>query len=164
MTAALVGFASSSAVVLAGLAAVGATPAQAASGLVALCLAQAVAMLWTTWRTRVPVLIAWSTPGAALLAAGAVPAGGFPAAVGAFIVSGVLIVITGLWPMLSRLVSRIPPAVAQAMLAGVLVQLCLAPVREVVISPVEILPIIVVWLVLMRFSRRTGIAFRGVRR
>ncbi|WP_221583711.1 benzoate/H(+) symporter BenE family transporter [Microbacterium sp. G2-8] len=152
ITAALAGFASSSAVVLAGLTAVGATPMQAASGLVALCIVQALAMLWLSARTRIPVLIAWSTPGAALLASSAVPEGGFAAAIGAFLVTAALIVLTGLWPLLSKAVAAIPAPIAQAMLAGVLVGLCLAPVRGVVDDPVAILPIVVVWLVLMRFA------------
>jgi benzoate membrane transport protein len=150
VTTALVGFASSSAVVLAGLHGVGATPTQAASGLVALCLTQALGMLWLAQRTRMPVVLAWSTPGAALLAAGSVPAGGWAAAIGAFVVAGVLIVLTGLWPGLARAVAAIPAPIAQAMLAGVLVGLCLAPVRGLIETPWAVLPIVVVWLALMR--------------
>ncbi|GAA1732913.1 benzoate/H(+) symporter BenE family transporter [Microbacterium paludicola] len=152
VTTALVGFASSSAVVLAGLQAAGASPAQAASGLVALCLTQALGMLWLVQRTKLPVVLAWSTPGAALLAAGTVPDGGWPAAVGAFAIAGVLIVLTGLWPALARAVGAIPATIAQAMLAGVLVALCLAPVRALVDQPLDILPIVLVWLVLIRFA------------
>ncbi|MFL0411302.1 benzoate/H(+) symporter BenE family transporter [Microbacterium paludicola] len=152
VTTALVGFASSSAVVLAGLQAAGASPAQAASGLVALCLTQALGMLWLVQRTKLPVVLAWSTPGAALLAAGTVPDGGWPAAVGAFAIAGVLIVLTGLWPALARAVAAIPATIAQAMLAGVLVALCLAPVRALVDQPFDILPIVLVWLVLIRFA------------
>ena len=152
ITTALVGFASSSAVVLAGLKAAGATPAQAASGLVVLCLTQALGMLWLTQRTKLPVVLAWSTPGAALLAAGSVPEGGWPAAIGAFLVTGALIALTGLWPALARLVGGIPAPIAQAMLAGVLVGLCLAPVRAAIDLPVAILPILLVWLVLIRFA------------
>jgi len=150
VTTALVGFASSSAVVLAGLQAVGATPTQAASGLVALCITQAIGMLWLAQRTRLPVVLAWSTPGAALLAAGSVPVGGWGAAIGAFVVTGGLIVLTGLWPGLARAVGAIPAPIAQAMLAGVLVGLCLAPVRGVVERPAAVLPIAIVWLVLLR--------------
>ncbi|GAB2518101.1 benzoate/H(+) symporter BenE family transporter [Microbacterium petrolearium] len=152
VTTALVGFASSSAVVLAGLQAAGATPAQAASGLVVLCLTQALGMLWLAQRTRLPVVLAWSTPGAALLASGTAPEGGWPAAVGAFALAGALIVLTGLWPGLARAVAAIPAAVAQAMLAGVLVGLCLAPVRGLAEEPLAVLPIVLVWLVLMRLA------------
>ena len=154
LTAALVGFTSSATVVLAGLRAVGATPAQAASGLVALCLAQAVGMLWLTSRHHLPLTLAWSTPGAALLAAGGAVEGGWAAAVGAFALVGALVVVTGVWPALGRLVAAIPTGIAQAMLAGVLVALCLAPVRGLVEEPLLVAPVVVVWLVLSRLAPR----------
>ena len=65
---ALVGFTSSFAVVLAGLREVGADTAQASSGLAILCLLQGLGMVWLSWRHRTPLTLAWSTPGAALLA------------------------------------------------------------------------------------------------
>src|ERR1700677_5017968 len=97
---ALVGFTSSFAVVLAGLRGVGASPAQAASGLLAVCATMGLGMLWLARRHRIPLTLAWSTPGAALLAGTGVVHGGWPAAIGAFLVVGTLIVITGLWPRL----------------------------------------------------------------
>lgn len=90
---AVVGFTSSFAVVLTGLRAVGADAAQAGSGLMVLCLATGLGGLFFSWRTRMPITMAWSTPGAALLAAAAVPAGGFAAAVGAFVLAGVLLAL-----------------------------------------------------------------------
>ena len=89
---ALVGFTSSFAVVLSGLTAVGATPAQAASGLLVLCLTLAIGMMLLSYRYRLPITLAWSTPGAALLAGTGAVAGGWAAAVGAFAITGVLIV------------------------------------------------------------------------
>ncbi len=154
---ALVGFTSSFAVVLSGLTAVGATSAQAASGLLALCLTQAVGMMLLSYRYRLPITLAWSTPGAALLASTGVVAGGWAAAVGAFAVTGVLIVITGLWQRLGNLVAAIPVEIAQAMLAGVLLPLCLAPVKAVQASPAVVLPVIAVWLVLQRFAKRWAV-------
>src|SRR5690242_20119421 len=94
---ALVGFTSSFAVVLAGLRGVGASPAEAASGLLAVCATQALGVLWLVRRHRIPLTLAWSTPGAALLASTGVVHGGWPAAVGAFLVTGALLVITGRW-------------------------------------------------------------------
>jgi benzoate membrane transport protein len=87
---ALVGFTSSFAVVLAGLRAVGASPAEAASGLLAVCATQALGMLWLARLHRIPLTLAWSTPGAALLASTGVVHGGWPAAIGAFLVVGAL--------------------------------------------------------------------------
>ncbi|MEV6321590.1 benzoate/H(+) symporter BenE family transporter [Nocardia sp. NPDC051787] len=154
---ALVGFTSSFAVVLSGLTAVGATAAQAASGLLALCVTQAIGMLLLSYRYRMPITLAWSTPGAALLAGTGAVAGGWPAAIGAFVVAGALIVITGLWQRLGALVAAIPVEIAQAMLAGVLLPLCLAPVRAVQTSPAVVVPVILVWLVLQRYARRWAV-------
>ncbi|MFI5427708.1 benzoate/H(+) symporter BenE family transporter [Aeromicrobium sp. UC242_57] len=155
--AALVGYTSAFAVVLTGLVAVGATPTQAASGLLALCLAQAVGMWWLSSRYRMPLILVWSTPGVALLAGTDALDGGWPVAVGAFIVAGAGYVVTGLWPALGRLIARIPAPVAQAMLAGVVLELCLAPVSAVKDNPGAILPIAAVWLLGIRFAPRWAV-------
>ncbi|WP_147107893.1 benzoate/H(+) symporter BenE family transporter [Nesterenkonia populi] len=152
ITLSLVGFGSSFAVVLAGLQSVGADAGQAASGLIVLCLAQAFGMLWLARRHRRPLTLAWSTPGAALLVSAGVPDGGWPAAVGAFALVGLMVLITGLWPWLGRLVAAIPAQVAQAMLAGVLVSLCLAPVEGMVSDPLWTLPLVMLWLGLLRWA------------
>jgi len=153
MLAGFVGFASSFAVVLKGLIGVGASPAQAASGLMALAIAMGVcAICLSLWR-REPISVAWSTPGGALLASSAMPAGGFGAAVGAFLACAVLIVIAGSWRPLGRAVSSIPPGIANAMLAGVLLNLCLAPVHAVAASPAIALPVILTWAFVWRFWR-----------
>ena len=155
--AALVGFTSSFAVVLAGLRAVGASPAEAASGLLALCAIQALGMLWLVRRHRIPLTLAWSTPGAALLASTGVVRGGWPAAIGAFLVVGGLIVVTGLWPRLGQAIAAIPAPIAQAMLAGVVLELCLTPVRGFAAHPQDVGPILLAWLVLLRFARKWAV-------
>lgn len=144
---ALVGFTSSFAVVLAGLRAAGANSEQAASGLTALSLAMGLSSVLLAWKFRMPITSAWSTPGAALLISTGTAAGGWPAAVGAFLVTAVLLLATGLWPMLARLIARIPNSVAQAMLAGVLLPLCIAPVTALAGDPLVIAPVLLVWLV-----------------
>lgn len=154
---ALVGFTSSFAVVLAGLTAMGATSAQAASGLLAVCVTQAIGMLVLSRRYRMPITLAWSTPGAALLASTGAVVGGWPAAVGAFLVTGVLIVATGFWQRLGALIAAIPVEIAQAMLAGVLLPLCLAPMKALTLSPAIVVPVIAVWLVLQRFAARWAV-------
>lgn len=154
---ALVGFASSFTVVLAGLRAVGATDAQAASGLLALCLASGLCAAWLGLRHRLPMSIAWSTPGAALLVATGPMPGGWPVAVGAFLVCGGLIVAAGLFPVLGRAVAAIPQPVAGAMLAGVLLPLCTAPVRALVEVPRLAVPVVAAWLLLHRFARRWAV-------
>ncbi|NRQ51102.1 benzoate/H(+) symporter BenE family transporter [Aeromicrobium sp. YC3-14] len=155
--AALVGSTSSFAVVLTGLSAVGATGRQAASGLLVLCLAQAAGMIWLSARYRIPLVLAWSTPGAALLAGTEALDGGWAVAVGAFLVAGAAYVVTGLWPALGRLIARIPAPIAQAMLAGVVLELCLEPVTALRDDPGAILPIAVVWLLGIRFAPRWAV-------
>ncbi|MFJ4208152.1 benzoate/H(+) symporter BenE family transporter [Paenarthrobacter sp. NPDC089675] len=154
---ALVGFTSSFAVVLAGLKAVGANQLQASSGLLALTLTFGAGTLWLSWRSRMPITLAWSTPGAALLASAGMVDGGWPAAVGAFLVVGVLILLTGLLPVLGRLMNRIPTALAQAMLAGVLLPLCLAPFKSLGSAPLLVAPVILCWLLVMKFASRWAV-------
>jgi benzoate membrane transport protein len=155
--AAVVGFASSFAIVLAGYTAAGATQAEAASGLFAICLGQSLLAVAFAVITRMPIAMAWSTPGAALLIATGMPAGGYPVAVGAVLIAGVLIVTAGVWRPFGRAVSAIPLSLAGAMLAGVLLELCLAPVKAVVALPALAFPIIVAWALALRFARKFAI-------
>ncbi len=154
---ALTGFASSFALVIAGLIAVGASPAEAASGLLVLCIAQAVLAGLLSWRFRLPLSFAWSTPGAALLVAAEGTTGSYAAAVGAFLVCGLLIVVSGLWPWLGRAMTRIPMPLAGAMLAGILFPICIAPVTAVIEEPLLAAPVVLVWLLLVRWLPRWAV-------
>jgi benzoate membrane transport protein len=154
---ALVGFTSTFAVVLTGLRAVGATPGQAASGLLAITLAAGLGCIVMAWRYRMPITIAWSTPGVALLAATGAVEGGWSAAVGGFLVAAVLILLTALFPPIGALIARIPPSIAQAMLAGVLLPLCVAPFGGLVANPWGVAPVIIVWLVFSRLLPRWAV-------
>ena len=151
--AAFVGFASSFAVVIHGLKAVGASEAEAASGLMALSIAMGLGGIVLSLKTRMPVSVAWSTPGAALLATSGALSGGFATAVGAFLVSSLLLVVAGLWKPFGRAVAAIPASLANAMLAGILLHLCIAPVSAVAQMPLAGLGIVVVWAVVARFKR-----------
>lgn len=153
LLASFVGFTSSFTVVLQGYLAMGATPAQAASGLTIITFTMGVLGAGFSFLTRQPVAIAWSTPGAALLVATAAPAGGFGVAVGAFITAGLLIMLAGLWRPLLRAVESIPAPIANAMLAGVLLDLCVAPARAVGVVPEIALPVVATWLVMLRLNR-----------
>ncbi len=106
---------------------------------------------------RIPISIAWSTPGAALLVAAGQNHVVFSAAVGAFIVCGVLILLCGLWPLLGRLMTSIPKPIASAMLAGILFPICLAPVTAMKDHPGLAWPIIVVWLIMLRIAPRWAV-------
>jgi benzoate membrane transport protein len=154
VVSALVGFTSAFVVVLSGLAGVGADPGQASSGLLAVSVTMGLSCVVLAWRTRMPITVAWSTPGAALLASTGTVEGGWPAAVGAFIVTGLLIVLTGLVPLLGALIARIPASVAQAMLAGVLLQLCLGPITGLATNPIAVAPVVAVWLLAARLRPR----------
>lgn len=152
IVAALVGFTAASAVVLAGLERVGATPAEAASGLLAVTATMGFGTIVMSRRHRMPIMLAWSTPGAALLASTGIVHGGWSAAIGAFLITGVLILMTGLWPSLGALITRIPAPIAQAMLAGIVLELCLTPVKGFVAHPAEVGPIVLVWLAMRRLA------------
>jgi benzoate membrane transport protein len=150
----LVGFTGAFAIVLAGLRAVGATPAQAASGLLTVTILMGVcSLILSVWK-RLPLVIAWSTPGAALLVATGASHGGWSAAIGAFMVCGALLAVVGVWARLGRWIALIPVQVASAMLAGVLFHLCLTPVLDLPDAPYLVGPVIVVWLAAYRFARR----------
>jgi benzoate membrane transport protein len=155
VVSALVGFTSAFAVVLGGLAGVGADPDQASSGLLAVSVTMGLSCILLASWTRMPITVAWSTPGAALLASTGTVEGGWPAAVGAFLVTGALIVLTGLLPQLGALIARIPASIAQAMLAGVLLQLCLGPITGLAMNTLAVAPVVAVWLLAQR-SRRAG--------
>lgn len=154
VVSALVGFTSAFVVVLSGLAAVGATPDQAASGLLAVSVTMGLSCVLLSCWTRMPITVAWSTPGAALLASTGTVEGGWPAAVGAFLLTGALIVLTGLVPRLGALIAGIPASIAQAMLGGVLFQLCLGPVTGLAANPAAVLPVVAVWLLALRLLPR----------
>ena len=154
LVTAIVGFSSSFVLVLTGLRTVGADPRQAVSGLLLLGLAMGGLAIWFGLRHRQPVSIAWSTPGAALLANAGHQSGGYRYAVGAFLISGLLIVLTGLWGPLGRWISAIPGQLTTALLAGVLLPLCLAPVRAADQLPGLALPAIAAWALLSRYARR----------
>ena len=121
LIAVLVGFSSTAVILFQAAAAAGATPAQVGSWLWALCLGCGLTSIGLSLRYRAPVLTAWSTPGAALLA-GSLGGLSMAEAVGAFVFSAALITLCGVTGLFARLMQRIPQALAAAMLAGVLLR------------------------------------------
>jgi len=117
--AVLVGFTSSVAIVFQAAQAFGATPEMISSWMWALGLGMGLASALPSLWWKKPVMIAWSTPGAAVLA---VAGAGYSMneAVGAFIVCAVLITVAGATGWFERVMNRIPMAIASALLAGVL--------------------------------------------
>lgn len=132
--AVLVGFASSVAIVFQAAQAAGATEAMMQSWIFALGLGMGLTCIGFSWYYKAPVITAWSTPGAALLATSLVHVP-IAQAIGAFIFAALLTFILGLSGAFDRLAKRIPMAIASAMLAGILVQFGLAIFTSVKISP-----------------------------
>ena len=125
--------------------------------MLAVCLSIAVVSTVSALWLRIPLAIAWSTPGAAVLLAAAGNGIAFSDAVGAFLVSAALVVLSGLWPALGRAIVGIPKPLASALLAGVLFPICLAPIEAVATLPLLAAPIVIVWLVLYRLAPRWAV-------
>ena len=144
LVAALVGYGSTIALVLSAAAALGATPAQTASWVFAICLAKAAGSALLSLWARVPVVLAWSTPGAALIAA--TSGISMAEAVGAFVLAGVLVALTGLIGPLGRAVALIPDGIAAGMLGGVLLPFCLKGAGAAQVLPGVVLPMLAVFV------------------
>lgn len=153
--AVLVGFTSSAAIVFSAAQALGATPAQTVSWIWALGLGMGVTSLGLSLWYRLPVLTAWSTPGAAVLA---VSQGvSLPEATGAFMVCALLIMVVGYSGWFERLMSKIPMALASALLAGVLARFALDAVGAVAHAPVLVLAMTLSYLLGRRWWPRWSV-------
>lgn len=150
LVAVVVGFGGSVAVVIAAADSLGATEAQKASWITVLCLSMAAGSLWLSWRSKMPVVLAWSTPGAALIAASV--GIDMEQAVGAFLVAGALIVLTGVIRPLGAAAARIPPALATALLAGVLFDFVAGAVVDSMALPVLGVPMVAAFLLVRLWS------------
>lgn len=149
--AVLVGVTSSVALVFQAAQSFGATPAQISSWMWALGWGIGLCCAVPSLILRQPVMVAWSTPGAAVLAAAGLT-GGFSMgeAVGAFMVSAALIVLLGFSGWFEKLMDRIPASIAAALLAGVLARFGL----QVFESAQTALPLVLVMLLVYLLSRR----------
>lgn len=150
VVAALVGFGGTLAIIIAAAQAVGANAAETSSWVTALCLAMAATSAFLSIRHRIPVITAWSTPGAALIASS--HGISLRAAVGCFLLVGALIVLTAAFRPVARLIERIPTSVAAAMLAGVLIRFVVAVFESAGAAPTLVLPLVGVFLVVRLVS------------
>ncbi|WP_134496317.1 benzoate/H(+) symporter BenE family transporter [Microvirga pakistanensis] len=150
VVAALVGFGSTIAIIIAAAQAVGADAAQTSSWVAALCLSMAATSGFLSVRYRMPVVTAWSTPGAALIAASSGIS--IHAAVGCFLLAGLLIVLAAFIKPFGRLIERIPTAIAAAMLAGVLIRFVMAVFESAQGAPGLVLPLVGLFLVARLFN------------
>ncbi|TBW58855.1 benzoate transporter BenE [Marinobacter halodurans] len=119
--AVLVGFSSSVVIILQAAEAAGATPAEVSSWIWALGIGMGITSAGLSLYFREPVLTAWSTPGAALLATG-LTGYSLAEATGAFIFAAILTVIAGWTGWFERILKHLPQSLAAAMLAGILFQ------------------------------------------
>jgi benzoate membrane transport protein len=151
-----VGFFGSVALVLEAARAVGADADQATSWVVALCVAIAVTTLYLSLRHRMPIVTAWSTPGAAVIAAGGAGIG-INEAVGVFIVAALLVVATAMIRPFGQLVERIPKTLAAAMLAGILLPFCLEVALQIPVLPLLVLLLVAVFFLVQVWSQTLGV-------
>jgi len=153
--AVLVGYTSSVAIVFQAAQALGATAAQTASWMWALGLAMGISCIALSLRYRQPVLTAWCTPGAALIAA--THGLGLAEATGAFIVCAVLIILAGATGLFERVMDKLPQAVAAALLAGVLCRFGLDAVLSVRTAPTLVLVMVAAFLAGRRWWPRYAV-------
>jgi benzoate membrane transport protein len=150
LAAVVVGFASTILVIMEAARNVGATPSQQASWAAALCFGMAVSSFILSWRYRMPMITAWSTPGAVLIATSGSGIS-YQNALGAFVVAGLLMVVAGLIKPLEKAIEKIPAPIAAAMLAGVLLRYTLGVPGAALAMPLAVLPLVAVFFGLRLF-------------
>jgi benzoate membrane transport protein len=150
LIAALVGFGGTVVLVVQSMRMLGASVGQTASAVTALCLAISLAGAALSFASRMPVVLAWSTPGAALLAASTATGLSWPVAVGVFLSAALMMIMLGAVPALGRWAERIPSGIASAMLAGVLLPFCLALFRLGAEEPLLVSVLVAVFAVARR--------------
>jgi len=154
--AVLVGYSSSGAIIFQMFQAAGATAAQTGGWLSVLGLAQGVVSLGLSLRYRMPVLAAWSTPGAALLAT-SFHGISLNEAVGVFVFANLLIVVCGVTGLFARLMNHIPASLAAAMLAGILLRFGLQTFADLQSNFVLCGSMCLTWLLARRWLARYAI-------
>ena len=152
----LVGFTSTGALVFQAALSLGATQAQVNSWIWALGIGMGLASIIPSLIYKKPVVAAWSTPGAALIATSAAGVT-MPEAIGAFVVCAALIILAGATKAFERLMSRIPMAIASAMLAGVLLRFGLETFSSMKTAPVLVGTMFAAHLLGRRFWPRYGV-------
>ena len=156
--AVLVGFTSSVAIVFQAALAFKATPEQLTSWMWALGLGMGLCSAIPSLWLRKPVMVAWSTPGAAVLATAGL-AGGFSMneAVGAFMACAMLITLFGVTGWFERVMNRIPIAIASALLAGVLARFGLQAFTAAQTALPLVVLMLLSYLLLKRFLLRYAV-------
>ena len=122
----------------------------------AISIGSALSGICLTWYLKIPVITAWSTPGAALLVT-SLSLYSFPEAIGAYLISGVLIFIFGITGLFQTLMAKVPRSLSSAMLAGILFQFGVSVFTSMQVVPELVLPVILAYLVCKRLFPRYSI-------
>lgn len=154
--ATLVGFTSTIALIFHAARSLGASPEQVTSWVFALGLGMGVATIGLSLWTRIPVLITWSTPGAAVIA-GAATGVNLNEAVGAFLVCGGLMWLSGATGWFARIMDRIPLALAASLLAGILAKFALLSFAGATAQPLMVIGMLLIYLVGKRWWPRYAV-------
>ncbi len=154
--AVLVGFTSSVAIVFSAAKALGANEAQIASWMWALGLGMGLTSIFLSLFYKHPVLTAWSTPGAALIATSAAGIS-LPEATGAFLFSAALIALFGFSGWFARLMNKVPVELVSALLAGVLIKFCLQGFAAISSQPLLVVSMLLAYLIGKRFFARYAV-------
>ncbi len=136
--------------------AAGLTTAQISSWIWALSIGMALTTIGLTLRYRTPIVIAWSTPGAALLIS-SLPGVPYSEAIGAFIVCAALITLCGVTGSFERLMRQVPSSLASALLAGVLFRICIEICNAAQQQTALVVAMFVSYLVAKRLSPRYAV-------
>lgn len=149
----LISYASALVIVLKAAQTAGADQADLYSWIWALGIGTGMTCIILSIKHRIPVLTAWSTPGAVLLATSAV---GFPLpeVLGACLLSGLLLWATGFIRVLGRMLEQIPAPITSAMLAGILLSFCLRAFSVSATDPVLFLIMLAIYLFVRRLAPR----------
>jgi benzoate membrane transport protein len=154
--AVLVGFTSTIALIFQAANALGATPEQVSSWVLALGLGMGLLTLGLSLWLRAPILITWSTPGAAVIASAATGVT-LPEATGAFLACGALMLLCGVTGWFERIMDRIPVALASALLAGILAKFALMAFAGGTAHPTLVIGMLVTYLVGKRWWPRYAV-------
>jgi benzoate membrane transport protein len=136
--------------------AAGLSSAQISSWIWALSIGMAICSVGLSMRYRTPVVIAWSTPGAALLIS-SLPGVPYAEAIGAFIFASLLIALCGLTGSFERLMRKVPASLAAALLAGVLFNIGSEIFRAVEVQPLLVLAMFFSYLLAKRLAPRYAV-------
>ncbi|CAG4888613.1 benzoate/H(+) symporter BenE family transporter [Paraburkholderia saeva] len=132
------------------------TDAQISSWIWALSIGMALTTIGLSLKFRAPVVIAWSTPGAALLVT-SLPHVAYPEAIGAFIVCALLLTVVGLTGWFDTLMKKIPAGIASALLAGILFEIGIAIFRAAQFQTALVLVMFFTYLFIKRVAPRYAI-------